>query len=123
MSLSVAIIGASHKPQRYAYQAQQMLMDGGYPVYPVSGNGREILGVAGYSSVNEISDTIDTVTLYLNAQRHQAIKQDVLKLKPRRIIFNPGTESADLEKFYQDQGIETLQACTLVLLRTGQFED
>jgi len=120
---NVAIIGASHKPQRYAYMAQQMLMDHGHRVYPVSGNGREILNVPGFGSVDEIQDPIDTVTLYLNPQRHQSIKQDVLALEPRRIIFNPGTESAELEAFYQSHGIETQQACTLVLLRTDQFDD
>jgi len=123
MSLSVAIIGASHKPQRYAYMAQQMLMENGHRVFPVSGNGREILGVEGYSSVTEIAEPIDTVTLYLNAARHEAIKQDVLALNPRRIIFNPGTESASLTDLYQHHGIITLEACTLVLLRTNQFDD
>lgn len=122
MPLSVAIIGASHKPQRYAYQAQVMLMDHHHTVFPISGNGRDILGVTGYKSIAEIEQPVDTITLYLNAQRHQAIKQDVLKIKPRRIIFNPGTESDELMQEYQEQGIETLEACTLVMLRTGQFE-
>ncbi len=122
MPLSVAIIGASHKPQRYSYQAQELLMENGHSVFPVSGNGREILGVNGYSSIKEISAPVDTVTLYLNAGRHEAIKQDMLALKPRRIIFNPGTESDELEAFYQSNGIITEQACTLVLLRTNQFD-
>lgn len=122
MSISVAIIGASHKPQRYSYQAQELLMENGHKVYPISGNGRKILGVDGYKSISEISDPIDTVTLYLNALRHEAIKQDMLVLKPRRIIFNPGTESDELENFYQSHGIITEQACTLVLLRTNQFD-
>ena len=122
MPLTVAIIGASHKPPRYAYQAQELLMNDGHTVFPVSGNCREILGVQGYKSVSDISEAIDTVTLYLNAERHEAIKDDLLSLKPRRIIFNPGTESEQLEQFYQSNSIETEQACTLVLLRTHQFE-
>jgi len=122
VSLSVAIIGASHKPQRYAYQAQKMLLDNGHTVFPVSGNGREILGVEGYSAVGDLPSSIDTVTLYLNPERHEAIKQELLELKPRRIIFNPGTESDALEQMYQSHGIFTEQACTLVLLRTNQFE-
>lgn len=121
MPLSVAIIGASHKPQRYAYKAQLMLMERDHTVFPVSGNGREILGVQGYSSVTHIDQPIDTVTLYLNAVRHEAIKHEILDSKPRRIIFNPGTESARLIEFYQSQGIQTEDACTLVLLRTDQF--
>ncbi|RLA04450.1 MAG: CoA-binding protein [Gammaproteobacteria bacterium] len=122
MSLSVAIIGASHKPQRYAYQAQVLLTENGHTVLPVSGNGREILGVAGYSSINDLPRPVDTVTLYLNPQRHLDIQKELLELKPRRIIFNPGTESDALEQFYQNNGILTEQACTLVLLKTGQFE-
>lgn len=122
MALSVAIIGASHKPQRYAYKAQVMLMDNGHTVYPVSGNGREILHVPGYRSVSEINRPVDTVTLYLNAQRHEPIKQELLALKPRRIIFNPGTESSELQSYYNAEGIETLEACTLVMIQTGMFE-
>ncbi len=122
MSLTVAIIGASHKPQRYAYQAQRMLMDNDHIVFPVSGNGREILGVDGFSSIVDLPVPIDTVTLYLNPTRHEAIKNELLVLKPRRIIFNPGTESEELENWYQSHGISTEQACTLVLLRTNQFE-
>ena len=64
MSLNVAIIGASHKPQRYAYQAQVMLSENGHTVFPVSGNGREILGQKGYSEIIQIEDEVDTITLY-----------------------------------------------------------
>jgi len=122
MALSVAIIGASHKPQRYAYKAQVMLMDKGHTVFPVSGNGREILAVPGYSSVSEITQPVDTVTLYLNARRHEPIKQDLLAIHPRRIIFNPGTESDKLMEYYESHGIETLEACTLVMIQTGMFD-
>ncbi len=122
MALSVAIIGASHKPQRYAYKAQVMLMDYGHKVYPVSGNGRQILDVPGYRSVTEINQPVDTVTLYLNASRHEPIKEELLKLKPRRIIFNPGTESRDLMSYYEAGGIEAIEACTLVMIQSDMFE-
>ena len=121
MTNAVAIIGASHKPQRYAYMAQQLLMEQGYPVFPVSGNGREILGVPGYQGIEDIGEAVDTVTLYVNPVRHLPIYQQVLAARPRRIIFNPGTESSKLEQAYQEAGIETLRACTLVMLRTHQF--
>ncbi len=121
MSLSVAILGASHKPQRYAYKTQTMLMDHGHQVFPVSGNGRDILGVQGYRSLREINQPIDTITLYLNATLHEAIKQDILDITPRRIIFNPGTESKELMALYQSAGIDAFPACTLVMLKTDQF--
>ena len=121
MSLSVAIIGASHKSHRFAYKAQQMLMQRGHTVFPVSANGRSILDVPGYSSVKDIPQTVDTVTLYVNPQRHQPLLDDILAIKPRRIIFNPGTESAALIHTYEDAGIQAMEACTLVMLQTDQF--
>jgi hypothetical protein len=122
MSLSVAILGASHKPNRYSYKAQVMLMEKGHSVFPVSGNGRDILDVPGYDSIKDIVPPVDTVTLYLSPVHHQPICQDISESKPRRIIFNPGTESQQLEEYYQDKGIETIRACTLVMLSTDQFD-
>ena len=121
MPLSVAIIGASHKPHRFAYKAQQMLMQRGHTVFPVSANGRTILDVVGYRSVLDIGESVDTVTLYLNPQRHQPIQDEILAIKPRRIIFNPGTESRQLMQAYNAAGIETLEACTLVMLQADLF--
>ena len=121
MTIAVAIIGASHKPDRYAYKCQVMLMDRGYQVFPVSGNGREILEVQGYKSLSVIDQPVDTVTLYVNPIRHLDIMHDIVSAKPRRIIFNPGTESKQLENMYQQEGIETIRGCTLVMLSTDQF--
>lgn len=120
--LKVAIIGASHKPHRYAYQAHQLLLDYGHKVFPVSPKGMDILDTPGFTSISDIADEVHTVTLYVNPQRHLPISQDILGKKPQRIIFNPGTESEELEMFYQQHGIETLRACTLVMLKTAQFE-
>jgi predicted CoA-binding protein len=121
MPESVAIVGASHKPHRYSYRAQVMLMEKKHTVFPVSGNGRDILGVPGYTSVSQIGKPVDTVTLYLNPLRHRPILQEILDLAPRRIIFNPGTESSELMAEYEAHGIEALQACTLVMIQTGTF--
>jgi predicted CoA-binding protein len=121
MSLPVAIIGASHKPHRYAHRAQVMLMEHGHRVFPVSGNGRSILDVKGYTCISEIDEPIDTVALYLNPERHQPLVEDILKAQPRRIIFNPGTESDHLIDTYSEQGIDAMRACTLVMLQTQQF--
>lgn len=122
MSLSVAIVGASHKPHRYSYKAQVMLMEKGHSVFPISGNGRDILDVSGYESINDIVPPVHTVTLYLSPVHHLPICHDILEKNPQRIIFNPGTESKQLEKYYQQKGIETIRACTLVMLSTDQFD-
>lgn len=121
MGENVAIIGASPKPNRYSYKAQVMLSDYGHTPFPVSQRGHDILDVAGYCSIDEIKQPIDTVTLYINAKLHEKQFENILSVKPKRVIFNPGTESETLMKKYQENGIEAFEACTLVLLRTNQY--
>jgi predicted CoA-binding protein len=64
---------------------------------------------------------LDTVTLYLSPENQKPFYNYLLELKPKRIIFNPGTENEELQLLAQEAGINTLEACTLVLLRTGQY--
>ena len=118
---TVAIIGASPKPDRYSNQAQRMLMDFGYSVVPVSPLGAEVLGVPGYSSFESFVGKVDTVTLYVGPARQEAIVAELLEVVPKRVIFNPGTESVQSSDALQAAGIIAEEACTLVLLQTGQF--
>jgi predicted CoA-binding protein len=80
----------------------------------------EIEGVA-IQTGNISSNEVDTVTLYLNPTHQQPYYDYILALKPRRIIFNPGTENEELETLAEQQGIKAIEACTLVMLSTGQF--
>jgi len=123
--MKVVILGASSKSDRYANRAQVQLTEHGHEVFPVSRTGEDILGVSGFQSVTDIpadAGPIHTFTLYLSPKHLTPIVDEVLALAPSRIIFNPGTEDAELAKRVTDAGIEALEACTLVLLSTGQFE-
>ncbi|MDQ8201602.1 2-amino-4-hydroxy-6-hydroxymethyldihydropteridine diphosphokinase [Pelagicoccus sp. SDUM812003] len=117
----VAVIGASPKEDRYANRAQRLLMESGYRVFPVSPTGAEILGVAGGRSLQECDEDVDTVTLYIGSGRVEGVVDEIVSRHPRRVIFNPGTENALAQKRLRAEGIEAQEACTLVLLRTGQF--
>ncbi len=119
--MNVAVIGASDKPHRYAYQAVMLLKEKGHTVFPVHQRVREIEGMAVFPSVLNIREDIDTVTLYVGRDVSSGLARDILAKNPRRIIFNPGAENPDLEKQAREKGIETLEACTLVMLRTGKF--
>ena len=90
---NVAILGASDNPNRYAHLAQVKLQEQGYFVYPISKSGKDILGVRGYTSLNQVDEKLDTITLYLNPIHLIDVLDDILEKKPRRVIFNPGTES------------------------------
>lgn len=118
----VAILGASSKQSRYAYRAQQQLAAMGYTVSPVSNHEEEVLGESCFRSLCDIESQIDTVTIYLNPLNLAHVVGDLLASKPRRAIFNPGSESLSIMRDLEAAGIEVQSACTLVLLSTGQFD-
>lgn len=117
----VAVIGASEKPERYANRALRMLLSHGFRPIPVSRSGQDILGLKGYASVADIPDRVDTVTMYLSPTKQAPVIRDILAIRPRRVIFNPGAENPDAAAVLRQQGISVEEACTLVLLATGQF--
>ena len=119
--MNVAVIGASDKPDRYSYKAVMLLKQKGHDVFPVHQRIKTIEGTPVYPSLNDISEPIDTVSMYVAADISNLLANDILAQKPRRIIFNPGAENPDLETKAQQQGIKTLNACTLVMLNTNQF--
>ncbi len=117
----VSVIGASSKQDRYANMAQRSLVENGYAVSLVAPREEEILGVPVVRSLQDCSDPVDTVTLYIGSARVDGILEDLIQVRPRRVIFNPGTENEKVRSELEGLGIETLEACTLVMLRTGQF--
>ena len=119
--MKVVVIGASNKPQRYSYQAVMLLKEKGHEVFPVHQRIKEIEGMKVYESIQNIDDDIDTVTMYVGAKISDLLGEDIIAKKPGRIIFNPGAENLDLENKAKEKGIETINACTLVMLKTVQF--
>ena len=118
---TVAVLGASPKPDRYAYRAMQMLREYGHHAIPVNPAFPEILGEKCYASIADIPGKIDTATLYLGKPRSDLLEAEILASKPRRIIFNPGAENAELAARAEESGIEVIEGCTLVMLRSGTF--
>ena len=119
--MNVAVIGASNKPDRYSYQAVMLLKEKGHHVYPVHQRIKDIEGMAVYPSIKDIKEPIDTVSLYVAADISSLLGEEIIVKNPKRIIFNPGAENVELEARAQSAGIKTLNACTLVMLRTNQF--
>ena len=122
MSKKTVILGASTNTSRYAWLAASMLQEYGHEIVPVGlkeGNvlGSPILPITHHPTVSGV----DTVTLYLGPQNQPPYYDYILSLKPRRVIFNPGTENPELVELVEDSGAEALEACTLVLLRSGQY--
>jgi predicted CoA-binding protein len=120
-SETVAVMGASPKPDRYAYKAMEMLKRFGHRPIPINPAFEEVLGEKCYRTIADVPDKIDTVTMYLGKQRSDPLADEIVDAKPRRIIMNPGAENDDLAEKAEAAGIEVDYACTLVLLQTGGF--
>lgn len=114
------VLGASTNKTRYSYIATQRLKNYGHEVVPVGIREGEIAGIEIQQGTPDV-EGVDTITLYLNPQRQEAYYDYILGLKPKRILFNPGTENPTLMRLAREQGIETEAACTLVLLSTEQY--
>ena len=117
----VAVLGASTNEERYSFKAVQMLQEYGHQPIPVHPKGHVVDGITAAKSLGEVEGSVDTLTLYVNAKISSASHSDILGMKPRRVIFNPGAENADLAEKLKSEGIEPVIACTLVMLRTNQF--
>jgi predicted CoA-binding protein len=120
MNKKTLVIGASAKPDRYSNKAVRMLAKHHHDVVPLGFEDLMIDNKKIETNWQNYSD-IDTVTLYLNPERQKQYYDYILKQKPKRIIFNPGTENKEFQSIAQSNNIQTLEACTLVLLSTGQY--
>ena len=119
--MNVAVLGASNKSDRYSYKAVKMLSEKGHVPFPVHPGLDDIEGVPVYKSLQEIPEPLDTITVYLSAVNSDRIAESILESRARRVIFNPGAENPGLGARIRAEGVEVMEACTLVLLSTGQF--
>ena len=116
------LVGATPNPARYAYLAATMLAEYRHDtvllgIKKVEVNGNPILDIREKPIISDV----DTITLYIGPHRQPEWYTYLLSLKPKRIIFNPGTENEEFENLARQQGVEALEACTLVLLRSRQY--
>lgn len=114
------VFGASENPSRYSFMATNRLVAHGHPVVAI-GNKEGKIGNTDIIKEHPVMDDVDTVTLYLNPTNQKPYYDYILSLKPKRVIFNPGTENPELEEMVEAQGGKAMEACTLVLLSTGQY--
>lgn len=114
------VLGASDNPERTSYLAVQRLAAKHHPLIAL-GNKKGKVGSVEIETERKNFEGIDTVTLYLNPARQKEYYDYILSLKPRRLIFNPGTENDELFEKAKQHGIIPVEACTLVLLSTGQY--
>ena len=114
------VLGASDNPARYSFLAVDKLKRFGHEVVAI---GKKEGKVGNTDVITERPDEkdVDTVTLYLNPQHQKQYYDYILSLHPKGIIFNPGAENDELYDLAKTNGIQPLEACTLVMLSTGQY--
>ncbi|MCF4101005.1 CoA-binding protein [Gillisia sp. M10.2A] len=120
MKKKTLVLGASMNPSRYSNIAIKRLVSFQHPAVAVGLKNGEVEGVE-ITNEQKDFDGIDTITLYLNAQRQKEYYDYILSLEPKRVIFNPGTENPELYKLLRANKIHFESACTLVMLSTNQY--
>ncbi len=118
--MKTLVIGASDKPERYAYKALHLLQSKHHEVKAIAKREMTISEVTVHKEKMAFED-IHTVTLYISAKFQPEYYDYILKLNPERVIFNPGTENPELAKKLMQNGIKYENACTLVMLHTNQY--
>jgi predicted CoA-binding protein len=117
----VAVLGASTNEERYSNKAVLLLKEYDHQPIPVHPAGHIVHGLQAKKSLAEINEPVDTLSMYVGPKISSQEYDSILKLGPRRVIFNPGAENAELADKLKSEGIEVVEACTLVMLRTEQF--
>ncbi len=121
MKLIAVILGASDKPDRFAFKAFNLLQRHGHIPIPINPNLKEIKNVAVLATLDDIKIPVDTLTMYVGEKISSNLTNSILNLHPRRIIFNPGSENAVLAERLTAAGIEVVNHCTLVMLNSNEF--
>jgi predicted CoA-binding protein len=121
MKYNVAVLGASSNKERYSYQAVKLLSEHEYGVFPVHPAAKPVDGHPCFQSLGSIKEPLDTITVYLSEKNATPLIEEIIASGPRRVILNPGAENSTLTSRCLAAGIQVLEACTLVLIRTGQF--
>ena len=114
------IIGANNNPDRFAYKAAERLLKHGYDIELIGKRSERIFGRLIDTEKKEFED-IDTVTLYISDKFQPEYYEYIVSLNPNRVIFNPGTENPEFEELLIQNDIHVEEACTLVLLGSGQY--
>ena len=119
-SKKTLVLGASDNPSRYSFLAVNNLRKHGHPVVAIGRKKTTIADITVDTDTKPLSD-IDTVTLYLNPDHQREYIDYIISLHPKRVVFNPGTENEELQQRLEKEKIPYVEACTLVLLSTGQY--
>ena len=120
ISKKTLVLGASANPARYSFLAINKLREHDHPVIAIGKRPEQVADVQVQVKTSEIPD-LDTVSIYLNKDNQKSYYEYILSEHPHRVIFNPGAENPEFEMMLADKGIKAIEACTLVLLATGQF--
>lgn len=118
--MKTLIIGASTNVQRYSYVAIKLLKELNFPIMAYGLKEGNVDGIEIKTDFSTFQN-VDTITLYVGPQNQSLLYNDIINLKPRRVIFNPGTENKEFQELLSQNNILYEEACTLVMLRTGQY--
>jgi hypothetical protein len=120
--MKVAVLGASPKEDRYANKVLHKLADKGHEAIGVNPAQPGIPGFLVVKSLEDLPADVHTLTMYVGPERSTPLADAILAKGFQRVVFNPGSENPELESRLEAAGVEVLEACSLVMLSTGQWD-
>ena len=119
---TIAVLGASQKPERFSNQALALLIEQGFRAIPIHPAFEKILNQPCIPSLDDLTEPVQALTLYVSPKHQKGLAKSILRQKITTVIFNPGTENPSLIEELQNHEVRCITACTLVLLHTDQLE-
>ena len=116
INLNIAVIGASKDRTKFGNKCVRAYLSKDYTVFPVNLNEEEIEGLKCYKSIKDIEGPIDIVSLYLPPEIGEKVADEIIEVKPKKVILNPGTESEAIVRKFLDAGIEVKEECSIVAI-------
>jgi uncharacterized protein len=121
MKKTTLVIGASSKPERFSYDAIRSLQKNNIPVIALGRREADLGDIKIKKGIPDDITGVHTITLYISAANQKEYYGLILSLKPKRIIFNPGTVNPELAGLALKNGIKVVNECILVMLDRGLF--
>lgn len=117
----VLVVGASPNPERYSNMLIRRLLRAGHTAYPITPKNGPIEGLAVYRDLAAAPRDADVLSLYVNAEVSSRMKDAILEAGVPKVVFNPGAENPTLREELRQKGVDTVEACSLVLLSMDQL--